>query len=325
MDIVTLATQYAGGGSPGGAGPVRVNINQRAALGMPSLNTATIVDSLGNNNTLENCCTYYDFPGPIAKMRIVFGKVNPLNPRTLIYPTLPVTDDGSTGSGFLKLITFPKGVVNIHGCYPRTPVQISAASAWTCTTSVMSVGSAAAATDATLTGTEADCCASTTLKLLTYSSNVEVIGSVVSGSLTTLASRTAIFTTQDPAAAAATVVDNGGGTSSATMATITTWTPAVLQNIFSTLNTQINTIQAQVTGSKSIRFDGTTTALSLYLNFGVNSDPGAAQTIQIGTLTSGSEFIQAPGYIDILYSYRGGNSSTAIFDVPPPLHGAGGG
>lgn len=324
MDIVTLAAMVNGGGSPGGAGPVRVAVAQRAALGMPALNTANITDSNGNTNTLANTTTVFDYPGIPSKMRIVFGRVNPLNPNTLVYPTLPMTDDGSTGSGFLKLVTFPKGIITINGCFPNLPVVISAATAWTCTTSVMSIGSAAAATDATLTSTEADIVGSTTLKLLTYSSNVAVIGSVISGSLTTLASRTGIFTANDPPIIAS-VLDNSGGTSQATMATISTNTPGNINNVFTTLNTQLNTIAAQVAGLRGVRFDGTTTALSLYLNFGVNSDPAAAQTISLGQLTAGSEFAQPPGYIDIYYTNRMGGSSTALFDVPPPLHGAGGG
>lgn len=340
LDSVQQAVSARLGGSPGGAGPQRIPTAMRAALGMPTLNTATIVDSNGSNNTLENTCTYFDYPGIISRMRIVFGKQDAF--KRFVYPTLPITDDGSTGSGFLKLITFPKGVITISKVYPSLPVVLSAATAWTCTTGVMSIGSAQAGTDASLTATEQDILPAQTLKLLTYSANARVIGAVMSASMTTLTLRTGILTTSTtegtPAALPA-LLDNTGGTNQATfasgsiaasgttLATVVTGATIVAntQNNFSTLAAYINEIRRRTEGLFGLRFDGTTTALSLYLNFACNSDPGAAQTASLGQLTSGSEFVQPPGYIDIDYINNYGASSTAVFDVPPPLHGAGGG
>lgn len=340
MDILEHAICSKLGGNVGGGGPQSIPPAYRAQLGMPSLNAATtIVGSDGTTGALSNYVTVLDAFSPTSnKMRIIFGKRN--NAGTWVYPTCPVTDDGSTGSGFLKLITFPKGYVSVN-TFVNLPVLISAATAWTCTTSVMSLGSAQAATDASLTGTEADIVASQTLKLLTYSSNAPVIGSVVSGSLTTVASRTAIFTNAVPAIGAAqpTLLDSTGGTSNVTLASGTVAATAgtlttvavngtiasgiAIQNNFSTLAAQINAIAARIGWGN--RFDGTTTALSVFLNFGVNSDPTQAITLSLGNIVAGSETVFPAGYIDFDYQYHGSGSSTAIFDIAAPLHGAGGG
>ena len=340
LDVIQQAVATRLGGSPGGANPQAVKTAFRAALGMPSLDTANIVDSAGATNTLANTCEIYDYPGVVSRMRIVFGKRNQFG--TMIYPTLPVTDDGSSGSGFLKLITFPKGVITLTKVFPYIPVVLSAATAWTPTTAVMSVGSAAAATDASLTSTEQDIVPATSLRLLTYSSNVPAIGAAMSASMTTLALRTGVFTsttTQTSPRPLPLILDQTGGTSQLTLATGTvaaaggTLTSivtgatilAVSQNAHSTAFAYINELIRRTEGLQGLRFDGTTTALSCYLNFAVNADPGAAQTISLGQLTSGSEAVQPPGYIDIDYINNYGGSSTTLYDVAAPSHGRFGG
>lgn len=340
MDITEQAVAARLGGGPGGGGPLQVPVRQRASLGMPSLDTTAIVDSAGAANTLANTCTVYDFPGVISTMRIVFGKRNQFG--TMIYPTLPITDDGSTGSGFLKLISFPKGVITLTRVFPYIPTLFSAASAWTPTTAVMAVGSAAAATDASLTSTEQDIVPATTLKLLTYSSNVPAIGAAMSASMTTVALRSGVFTSSTSGTLPRPIpliVDNTGGASQLTLATgtiaavggtLATFATgatvlAAHQNTQATFAAYINEIIRRTEGVMGLRFDGTTTALSLYLNFAVNADPGAAQTISLGYLTSGSEHAQPPGYIDICYANNYGGTTAAVQDVPAPLHGPYGG
>lgn len=340
LDATQQAVASRLGGSPGGGGPVRVKDSHRAGFGMPSLDTTAIVDSAGAANTLANTCTVYDYPGIVSRMRVVFGKRNQFG--TMIYPTLPVTDDGSSGSGFLKFINFPKGIITLNKVYPYIPTLFSAASAWTCTTGVMSVGSAAAGTAASLLTTEQDIVPATTLKLLTYSSNVPAIGAVMSASMTTVALRSGVFTgstTDVLPRPLPLIVDNSGGTSGLTLATgsiaavgatassVLTGSSilAATQNIHASTIAYINELIRRTEGLMGLRFDGTTTALSLYINFGCNSDPGAAQTISLGYLTAGSENLQPPGYIDIDYVNNYGGTTAAVQDVPAPLHGSFGG
>lgn len=307
---------------------------------MPSLDTTAIVDSAGNANTLANTCTVYDYPGIVSRMRIVFGKFNQFG--TMIYPTLPITDDGSTGSGFLKLVNFPKGIITLNKVYPYVPTLFSAASAWSPTTAVMSVGSAAAATDASLTSTEQDIVPATTLKLLTYSSNVPAIGAAMTASMTTLVLRSGVFTSSTTGTLPRPVpliVDNTGGASQLTLATGTIAAVggtvasiltgasvlAATQNALATAFAYINELIRRTEGLMGLRYDGSTTALSMYLNFAVNADPGAAQTVTLGYLTAGSERLQPPGYIDIDYVNNYGGTTAAVQDVPAPLHGLYGG
>lgn len=334
MDLTNLAVLSRLGGSPGGGGPAAIPTAQRANLGMPSLNTTAITDSAGASNTLANTTTVFDYVGRFySVMRIVFGKKNGAG--NWIYPTLPVTDDGSAGSGFLKLITFPKGVVAMHPCRANLPVSISVDGNWTVTTPVMALGSAQAGTDAVLSGTDADIMTAVTLKDLTYSSNVPTVGSAVDGAKT--AAVTAIYTGATPGTIPG-LVNNSGGTTGLTLATGTvavavgtiltivtgaTVTPNT-QDAIANLHTLVEILRARVQGMTNTRFDGTGTALSVYLNFGVNSNPDGAQTIALGYIASGSETIRPSGYIDIVYTYLGGDS-TALFDILPPYHGEGGG
>lgn len=324
MELVELATLLRLGGSPGGGGPQSIPTAFRAAYGLPSLDTTAITDSAGNTNKLANVCTLFDAitPGQ-CKTRVLFGKKQ--NDGTWLYPTIQITDDGSTGHGGLKLLNFPKGIVTMHGCFPNLPIQIGVAGGnWTMTSGVMAIGSATAAADATLTSTEADIFDSTTLNVLTYSSNAPQIGAAISGSKTSAV--LGIFTANTPSAITA-LLDNSGGTSHTTIATIgvagTIPAGIATQDAIAALAAQIELIRKKIDGSKSTRFDGTGTALSCFLNFAVNSDPTATQAIKLGFLAAGSETVQPAGYIDFTYTYGGGNDGTSIFDVSPPLHGAG--
>ncbi len=341
MDLNEQAVAARLGGGLGGGGPQKIPNAFRASFGMPILSTAAIVDSNGVASTLDNTCRVYDYPGVISRMRIIFGRRAPNG--QMVYPTLPITDDGSTGSGTMPLIVFPKGVITINKVFTYVPTLFSINSAaWTCTTGIVSLGSAAAGTDATLTSTEQDILPASTLKLLTYSSNVPAVGSVMSASMTTLTLRSGVWTqatTNTSPAVLPPIVDNTGGTSGLTLAngsiTAAGGTAASLltgasilaatQNAHATEIAYINELIRRTQGLQGLRFDGTTTALTVNLNFACNSDPGAAQTMTLGYLTAGSETLQPPGYLDIDYMNCYGGTTAAVQDVAAPSHGLYGG
>ena len=332
MDISSQATMARMGGKNSGGGPVAVPLAQRSNLGMPSLDTGTTVyGSDGSSGTLTNYVTVLDYPGAINRMRIIFGK---RGPNGMVFPYLPVTDDGSTCSGFLKLVTFPKGFVTVLNPYVKLPFLADASLAWTMTSGIFALGSAPAATDPQLTSTEADIHPAVTVKLLTYSSNVEVIGAVMSASMTTVTLRTGIMVS-NPQVLPALTIDTSGtssqvlanGTVSATTGAVTFAMGATIAqahaNAIATLNYQIEAIRKRVDGMQGVTLDGTSTASSVYLNFGATSDPSTYCTLglQLGYILSGYEYLRRPGYIDIDYILRGSASSTTPEDVPPPYHG----
>lgn len=303
MDINEQMVCARGGGGLGGGGPQKINDNARGSGTTPGLGMPTL------NSSLAPYCSVFDGGNGVDNLfRIVFGRRNPQNMSAVRYPSLAITDDGSTGYGSMQLCTFPKGTVAISAVYPSIRGVISGS--WSVTSPVMSIGSAAAATgNATLTGTEADIVASTAF-------------TIGSGTVAGTAS-TRVATFSDATKSIYTIsglTDNSGGTSGAgTIATVTVagTIPAGIsvQNAVATLAAQVSSIQTQISGLRSLRYDGSTTALSIYLNFAVNSDPSSGATISIGALAD--DFNDVPSYLDIYYRWLSG--------VNPPKHGEGGG
>ena len=181
-------------------------------------------------------------------------------------PTIAVTDDGSTGHASLEVVDFPASVIQIDAVY--TNLSFTTTAAWAPTTPVIAFGTAAAAADATLTGTEADIVPSTAL--------------TISGGGSTLLSK---ITSR----AVAQFTDNSGGSVSSTLAAITapganattslSADMGAAKNAIASLAGKLDAILGGNAGIEPLIYDGTSGAKKLYMNFGFNSDPAAGKTI----------------------------------------------
>lgn len=214
--------------------------------------------------------------GALRKMRVRFRK---WNPGTLAYdtPTITVTDDGSTGHAAVPIANFATGAVTVLAAYAN--ITATVAGSWTVTSPVFSVaigsGTAGAAASLTLTGAAANLLPSSAITLASRTGNVTIDNVQGTGAIT----------------------DSTGGTASTTWLTLSdvsaTYNSAYIVRIGTAL-AQIAASLNKFSGTRALTIDGTSTAAVAYLNFGVNSDPGA----------SGNTFtIGADSYVDIWYIF----------------------
>lgn len=237
---------------------------------------ASLGSGLTGTGTTPNA-KLLDTPGVIRTARVIFGAPTTANAATLTYPTISLTDDGSTGRGSIKFLTFPQGVVRIYRVFPSLTLTVSGS--FTVTSPVASIGSAAAGNNATLTSTEADFVASTAI---------------------TLTSRSGPFTAEDLQAIVS-LTDSSGGSAGATLTAVpSTYDQAITRNAIASLAAKINSVLTNFANTRIITWDGSSSALDLYLNFAHNSDPGSSATVTVS------------GYIDVAYQYMSARATQSF-------------
>ena len=226
---------------------------------------------------------FHGAPGFVRHARLDLGLYNSkTDSRT--FPTISVTDDGATGHGSLEILDLPRGVIHIWGAKVNIPFSI--AGNWTITSPVMSIGTVAAAADATLTATEADIIGSTALTVTGSNPGT--------GTFSALAVRLGGLPS---------LTDNTGGTASATLAAITAPAANATTSLTADMTAVKNAIAqfAKMDNATPLPafYDGSTTsgaAKKLFLNFAVNSDPTGAEIITLGNSTT-------RGSVDLFYSW----------------------
>lgn len=188
----------------------------------------------------------------------------------------------TTTSGSLKLIDFPAGIVKIYGCCTNLTLAGDGDAIDADAAIVASLGTVAAGSGTTLTGTEADILPSTACTLTTDAGT---------------------FAEESTISALAALTDSSAGTPSATtiaaLADGTTYANdvAALRNNLATIAARLNAITALFGGGGlEPIFDGTATAVDVYLNFAV----AAAGIDADGVLT-------VNGTIELLVGYIGDN------------------
>jgi hypothetical protein len=236
-------------------------VKQTGSLDTTKYSLPTVPSASQPTTTDGNGITVSHVLGAVRKAIVNFKAV-----------ALAVTDDGSTGSAYVKFLSFPASVVRIHGVVPNVAAAVTAS--WNPSTPVMSIGTTAAGANATLTTTEADVVRSTAL---TITSDAFTFAPDNTGALLAL-------------------TDSSTGVASATgvLADATgTFSQSVTNANIATLAVAINALTAAIQGM--VTYNGTDTAKDLYLNFACNADPSTGKTI---TLT---------GTIEITYSLLGDN------------------
>jgi hypothetical protein len=186
---------------------------------------------------------------------------------TLDSRSVTMTDEaGVIAYGGTKLYDFPAGVIRLHGFTINLSVVGSGAGIEEAWDGDYAVGTATASNNATLTSTEANIIPSTALTQATVK--------------TTTIARSAMNTI-------VALTDSSGGTASDTIPAQTgAYVEATQETTVASLAGKINEVIAANVGSFSKNFDGTSTAIDLYLNFLIDDDDqdGGGALLLTGTV-----------------------------------------
>lgn len=189
---------------------------------------------------------------------------------TLASRSVTMTDEaGVVAYGGTKLYDFPAGVIRIKGVSVSLTVTKSGAGINADFDGDWSVGTATASNNATLTSTEAN--------ILASASTTQAVAGVTSISAAAMNSITAL-------------TDNTGGSVSNTIANTvgTSGAPTIaeFENAVASIASKVNELIVALTGSSSKSFDGTATAVDLYLNFLIDDadQDGGGALLLTGTI-----------------------------------------
>lgn len=172
---------------------------------------------------------------------------------TLAATVFALTDEaGQIAHTGLKIYDMPAGTILVLGAVTDLTVEKSSAGVDDDFNGVFSIGTVVASNNTTLTGTEANILQSTAMP--EASSGETTAKGGAANALTAL-------------------TDNSTGTANDTIAEITQTANAgsadlaPVENAIATLAGKVNDLIAAITGVKLLKFDGTTTAADVYLNF----------------------------------------------------------
>jgi hypothetical protein len=287
---------------------VSLDATAESEVGLPSVPTA-IKDiyarahhSIGGGRC-RTTIWFGDISDPnLPNLAITDKRRNGLKP----YP-LAITEGTGGGYGYVNILTFPKGFVEIGTSICR--LMATKANTTTGTIAATFAGSFALGT-----GTIAAYATptSTLANLITSATIVAGVGSVSGSTLTPGLSSTNRGTLTG-------LLDNSGGTASATIATFATGATvlAAHQNAIASLAAQFNNLQKLVTGTDTIgaaggvvasrrSIDGTSTAVNVYFNSVIVDDATAAGNLYLeGRIIIDWAYISAVPVTPTLYRAEG--------------------
>jgi len=186
---------------------------------------------------------------------------------TLASRSVTMTDEaGVVAYGGTKLYDFPAGVIRLKGISVSLTVTKSGAGINADFDGDWSMGTATASNNATLTGTEAN--------ILASAATTQAVAGVTTISKTAMNTLTAL-------------TDSSGGTAGNTIPAIEgTYTEATIETVAASLAGKVNEIIAAMVGNYSRNFDGTSTAIDMYLNFLIDDadQDGGGALLLTGTI-----------------------------------------
>lgn len=238
---------------------------------------ATIRNALGNQQIADRLIDKLDGTGKVgtkgtgsaitvSEQSAGHVHVTKITLNALAVSMVDGTTNGSIGSK--KIYTFPSGLIKMLSA--RTNLTVSTTTGIGASAALKhSVGSAAAATNDTLSLTKAN---------------------IIPSTSTTLSSQAGSPKGKSAATAITALTDNSGGTSSNTIAAQTgSYVQATQQNTIASIAAKINEIIARITlngESMDSLLDGLSSAVDVYLNFGVaDADSSGNATVTVsGTI-----------------------------------------